>query len=275
MEKTTAQTTTKIEVSHTNGHQKDTPVSSTNPKISVIIPVYQEEKILDSTLSLYTNDLKKKYNFELIVSDGGSTDGTVEIANRYADKVIVHSKPERQTISEGRNKGAENAVGDTLVFINADTIPANINTFFNNITQWCEDDSVYRGADAIACYVDPMPEEIGLKDELFYSFYNNYVWFLNEMGLGMGRGECQIIKKTIFNEVGGYNDDFAAGEDFDLYRRIGKRGRIYFARNIKVLESTRRFKKYGYFRTVLTWTMNSIAVMILGKSFSKEWEAVR
>lgn len=242
------------------------------PALSVIVPVYQEEKILAEHLAIFNKKLRKKYNFELIVSDGGSTDDTVAIAKLYADKVVEHKEERRQTISEGRNNGAYAAEGVTLIFINADTVPKDINKFFNIITDWTNREERF---DAMACYVWAFPEEIILKDKIFYTFHNSYVHFLNLLGLGMGRGECQVVRKKVFEKVGGYNDKIVAGEDFDLYRRIGANGKINFSRELVVYESPRRFRKYGYFKTVTYWMLNSLSVMLLGKSVSKEWEAVR
>jgi len=174
------------------------------PKLSVIIPVYQEEKILDETLSLFCKEMRKKYDFELIVSDGGSTDATVQIAHQHCDKVEVHTLERRQTIAEGRNMGAKSATGDILIFINADTFPANFDVFFETIIKWFQSKN-YRKYDALACYVSAFPEEEKLKDRIFYKIHNNYVKLLNLMGLGMGRGECQIVKRQLFEEIGGYN----------------------------------------------------------------------
>ncbi len=243
--------------------------------ISVVVPTLMEEKILEETLSIYTNEFKKKHNLELIVSDGGSTDGTIEIAKKYADKVVIHDGKSRQTISDGRNMGAEAAAGDTIVFINADTIPEDVDFFFEFINRWHNGKTNYKNAEALACTVNPLETNLRIKDKLFYAFYNRYVHFLNIVGLGMGRGECQIVRKKTFNRVGGYNEKYAAGEDFDLYRRIGKIAKIGFVKQLVVKESIRRFKRYGYFKTVLFWTMNSIYVMIFGKSYSKQWEAIR
>lgn len=245
------------------------------PLISIIIPVYQEEKILEKTLSVYEKSLLHKYNVELIVSDGGSTDQTVSIAKRYADKVVIHSEQRRQTIAEGRNKGAEAANGDILVFINGDTVPANPELFFDIISGWLDSNNKLSNASALACAVTVEPEEILFKDRVFYTLHNFYVRLLNELGMGMGRGECQIVRAEVFKDVNGYNDKLTAGEDFDLFRRIAKRGKIKFANELLVHESPRRFRKFGYVRIIISWLINSIAVMILNRSVSKEWEAVR
>lgn len=241
-------------------------------ELSVIVPVFQEEKILKEHLSIFNKNLRKKYSFELIVSDGGSTDKTVDIAKDIADKIVLHNDKRRQTISEGRNNGAKVADGKTLVFINADTVPKDIDDFLKYILNWSKNSD---NESALACYVYAFPDEIILKDKIFYKLHNSYVNLLNKIGLGMGRGECQVIRKNVFNKVKGYNDSIVAGEDFDLYRRISKIGKIKFAKDLVVYESPRRFRKYGYFKTVSYWMLNSISVVFFNKSVSKEWEAVR
>lgn len=241
-------------------------------KMSLIIPVLQEEKMLEESLKLYSKDLRDKYDFELIVSDGGSTDNSVAIAHKYADKVIEHKGSYRQTIAEGRNNGAEISNSEILVFINGDSIPANHNEFFQTILKFADEQE---NTSALACYVSAFPNEVLFKDRVFYTIHNNYVKFLNFIGLGMGRGECQVVRRSIFEKVGGYNADIVAGEDFDLFRRITKVGKIKFERKLHVYESPRRFRKYGYIKTIAFWLLNSLTVMLFNKSASKEWEAIR
>lgn len=246
-----------------------------NPAFSLIVPVYQEEKIIESHLSMFTEELREKHNFELIVSDGGSADATAEIAKNFADTVIIHNSPERQTISQGRNRGADFANSEILVFLNVDSFPADLDKFFENIKQFANNEGKYTGKGAIASYVSGFPDEVLLKDKIFYFIHNNYVHFLNIIGLGMGRGQCQIVRSDVFRLTGGYNDNIVAGEDFDLYRRISKHSKIIFDRDTLIYESPRRFRKYGYIKTIFFWLANSITVWWFGKSVSKEWEAVR
>jgi glycosyltransferase involved in cell wall biosynthesis len=250
-------------------------LNRTAPDLSMIIPVYQEEKILEKQLKLFTNELRNKYNFEIIVSDGGSTDGTIDIAKKYADLIVKHNKKERQTIAAGRNRGAEVASADTLIFLNADSFPADITSFFEVIIEFSKQKGIYKKYDAMACLVSGFPEEVILKDTIFYAIHNKYVEYLNLFGIGMGRGECQVVRKNVFENAGKYNDAIVAGEDFDLYNRISKIANIKFEKKLHVCESPRRFRKYGYIRTIFYWLLNSLTVMFLGKSMSKEWEAVR
>lgn len=81
--------------------------------ISVVIPVLNEEKVIERNL----RDLNKNLITETIISDGGSNDATVVIASRYAK--VVHSNPGRGT---QMNLGAKAATCDILLFLHADTI---------------------------------------------------------------------------------------------------------------------------------------------------------
>ncbi|OJX57043.1 MAG: hypothetical protein BGO89_11070 [Candidatus Kapaibacterium thiocyanatum] len=244
-------------------------------RITIVVPVLQEEKLLERTLGCFPKALRQRYGAELVVSDGGSTDGTLEIADRHADIVVRHTEARRQTIAEGRNNGAAQARGEVLVFINGDTYPADVELFMSTIERFAMRSGPYARASALACPVNFPPEERKVADRLFHGFYNTYVRVLNGFRLGVGRGECQVIRTDVFRAVKGYRQNLAAGEDFDLLARISRRARVRFAPELLVIESPRRFRKFGYFRVLFWWTVNALSVMFTGRSSSDEWEPVR
>jgi len=251
-------------------------VSAQEPiRISVIVPTLQEEKLLDGTLSTFSRKWRSEHNAELIVSDGGSTDRTIEIANKYADVVVLHTERRRQTIAEGRNQGAAHARGEVLVFINGDTMPADLSRFTAAIEDFALRRGPYARASALACPVRFVPSDERFADRLFHGYYNTYVRLLSVLRIGAGRGECQVVRKKMFVAVGGYKTHLVAGEDFDLLARIGMKGRVLFASELLVFESPRRFRKFGYFRVILSWTINGLSVLLRGRSTSDEWEPVR
>ncbi|MBS1515460.1 MAG: glycosyltransferase [Bacteroidetes bacterium] len=240
-------------------------------KASVIIPALNEEKLIENVLSQFTGEDIKNYNLEIIVSDGGSTDKTLEKARKYACNVIEHKTKVRQNISQGRNNGASISRGDVLIFFNADTRISDKKMFFEKIFEILENKSMA----AIAFPIYVFPEEEKLFDKAFHSFYNNYVIFLNKFFMGMGRGECHVVRRDLFEKIGGYNEKLFAGEDFDLYKRLRKHGKIHFMKDVAVYESPRRYRRFGYFKVVYDWWKNSIWVTLFHKSSSDEWEAVR
>jgi glycosyltransferase involved in cell wall biosynthesis len=237
--------------------------------------VLNEEKLLDGTLSIYTRELRSRYRAELVVSDGGSTDTTVEIARRHADVIVQHTDERRQTIAEGRHQGALASTGTILVFINGDTVPADVDRFFQTITDFADRKGAYARASALACPVHVGPHERKPLDTVFHSLQNGYTRLLNLFRLGAGRGECQVVRREVYDLVGGYRTELAAGEDFDLFARIGLKARVRFAPELLVFESPRRFRKFGYLRILYWWSLNALSVLFTGHSSSDEWEAVR
>lgn len=241
--------------------------------ISVIIPSYNEEKLIGRTLAQFTPDLIEKFNLELIVSDGGSNDRTLDIVAEYPCRIVKHVEQRKQTIAEGRNMGAAVAHGQVLFFLNADTIidDHNIDGFFTQALHALETDDVV----AVTCSVYIYPDEATRIDRFVHELYNRYFYSLNVIGMGMGRGECQIIKRKAFEKVGGNQNQIAAGEDFDLFTRLIRIGKIRYLRSLRVYESPRRYRKYGYVRVTADWLRNSVSVYLFNRSTIDEWEAVR
>ena len=87
--------------------------------LSVVIPAYNEEKLVRATLEAIHAACAEINECEVIVVDNESTDRTAEIAASSGAKVITESI---HSIARVRNRGAEEALGDVIVFIDADTI---------------------------------------------------------------------------------------------------------------------------------------------------------
>ncbi|MAT58120.1 MAG: hypothetical protein CMF23_09135 [Ignavibacteriae bacterium] len=240
---------------------------------SIIIPTLNEIKLLPNLINQINDEkLKSLFNYEIIISDGGSNDGTIDFALNNSDKVIVHSdKNRKQNIGEGRNIGAANSESNILIFLNGDIEISDPKKLFEIITKkFSKSDFA-----AMTCRVDIHPNEEILTDKIFLGFYNVYFHFLNIIGVGMGRGEIHIIKRDIFTKVNGYNEKLAAGEDFDLFKRIRKIGKIYFCNDVTIFESPRRYREHGHLSVFFKWLLNSIYVVLFKRSLSKEWEQVR
>ena len=241
-------------------------------KISIIIPTLNEEKLISKILNqLNDKNLRSLADYEIIVSDGGSRDRTVAISKSLADRVIEYNGKVKQNISMGRNIGALQSTGDILVFLNGDVVISDPEKLFKRIINVFANQKFI----AMTCKVEVFPDQKKISDVIFQSFYNYYFHLLNIIGVGMGRGECQVIGRNIFNALNGYNEKLAAGEDFEFFKRIRKHGKIYFARDIIVYESPRRYRKYGHLYIFFSWLLNSIFVIFKKRSMSKTWEEIR
>src|ERR1035437_1050948 len=89
-----------------------------NPKISLIIPAYNEEKYIGECLDYVFKNSDNKF-FEIIVIDNKSTDKTGEIARKYKNVKVIYE--ERKGLTRARQRGFEEAQGDILAYIDADT----------------------------------------------------------------------------------------------------------------------------------------------------------
>ncbi len=88
-------------------------------KITVVIPVYNEEKRMESCLKALCSNTRKPD--QIIVADGGSTDRTVYIAKRFPNVTVIDNP--KKTAAAGRNLGIKYAKGDVIAFTDGDCIP--------------------------------------------------------------------------------------------------------------------------------------------------------
>jgi glycosyltransferase involved in cell wall biosynthesis len=246
-------------------------VTERAPAISVIIPALNEEKLLDRILSQFTPGIIRTFGLEVILSDGGSTDRTLDIARAHGVQIVENLPYVKQTISMGRNAGAGQARGDILVFLNADTRIGDVGHFFRRMNE----ELPKAGVVALTCSVKVYPEEERRVDRWFHGFYNWFFSMMNRVGMGMGRGECHVMRREVFDRVRGYASRIAAGEDYDMFRRLEHLGTIRFLYDVVVLESPRRYRKYGYLYVTASWFVNFLAVFFLRRSILSEWKPVR
>lgn len=243
----------------------------TFPRFSIIIPTLQEEILISATLDQFTEQLRREFGVEVIVSDGGSSDTTICLAHTRADVVVERNPDSPENISIGRNHGAKSARGEVLIFLNADVRLTDPDVFLRHIVATLEGDHVV----AITCNVLIYPHEEQFIDKFFHTIFNNYFYLLNVFGIGMGRGECHIMRREVFERIGGYNEILAAGEDYEMFVRLRRLGKIAYLRDLNVYESPRRYRRYGYFRILILWFMNGIWAMLFKRSFSHQWKPVR
>jgi len=239
--------------------------------ISIIIPTLNEAKIIESTL----RKLAAKFTLphEVIVSDGGSSDRTAELAARHANTVVVYSGAGRQTIGEGRNDGAKAATGDFLVFLDADCVIPEPDRFFAQALAHFERDP---GLVGLTAYLRVFPADETLGDKLVLSIANLGLWVANNLlKRGASFGEFQMIRREAFARLGGFRADLIAFEDADMFRRLSRIGRTMIAPKLCVLHSGRRGHRVGHPQLIAMWLLNMVFLAIRDRTFSKEWKPIR
>src|SRR4051812_14552711 len=91
------------------------------PKISVIIPAYNEEKLISACVSAIKGQAYPQDQIEILVVNNDSKDATASLASQAGARVIDYAQ--LHTVGAVRNAGAAQAQGQMLAFIDADTLP--------------------------------------------------------------------------------------------------------------------------------------------------------
>ncbi len=239
--------------------------------LSIVIPVLNEEAVIGKTLEYFKSKLTIPH--EIIVSDGNSTDKTVEIARHFADKVVTYTDAKRQTIAQGRNEGAKVAVGEYLAYIDAECFVPDPDTFFKQTIKCLEENP---RVVALTVSIRVAPEVETFADKTVYTLFNLYMRILNGIfGIGIAAGEFQMFRKSSFDQIGGYNGALVASEDVNIYYRLSRIGKIKFIHKLTMYHSGRRAHKIGWPKLLYQWMMNTVWAVFTSKSYTNEWKPIR
>ena len=109
------------------------------------------------------------------------------------------------------------------------------------------------------------------------NIFSNWSFYLhnNILKIGGNCGEFGIIRASVFRNLGGYHESLAAGEDFELFRRLAKVGNVLTDPKLVVYHTGRRPHTVGWAKLLWVWIKEYIFVAILHRSSSKEWKPIR
>ena len=197
-------------------------------KYSVIIPTYNEEKTIGKTLG---NLLTHNAGFEIIVSDGKSTDNTKKLIRTFPIKLIESEKGRGIQM----NEAAKPAKGEILIFLHADTIlPPNA---FEVIEENFSDENVKVATFGL------MFDNTNLFLSI-YSFFTRFETVFTTFG-----DQVIVVRKEFFDMLGGFPKR-KIFEDVAFLKEARKHTKILKLKP-KVVTSSRRFEKSGYIKTQL------------------------
>lgn len=238
--------------------------------ISFIIPTLNEEKIIEKTLRCL-----KGYAgpHEIIIADGNSTDRTLTIAEKYADRIVRHEHNQRQTIAAAKNAGAKVARGEYLLFLDADMFIPDPDSFFHIILARF---AKRRRLVALTVPLRVFPEMETLGDRIVFSAVNFLYQLLNNVfGIGAGSGEFQMVRNDAFKTIRGFNEMLVVAEDQDLFRRLRKIGATHLESELRAYHTGRRAHAIGWPTLLWQWFINAVSVRFRGRAAHKEWKVIR
>jgi len=229
-------------------------------KFSVVVPAYNEEKYIGETLQALRNQTFT--DFEVIVKDGESIDKTVKIAKQLADKVV--SAPD-ESAADARNQGARYAAGEILVFTDADTfLPPQTLERFNILMN---------NRFVVGASCRKVPQKGNTLDRLFYEFVNVSTFVSSKIGWGGAHGNCMLVRRSVFEKIGGFAPNIIVAEEQELVRRALKFGRYVFLLDFYVVENPRRLEKWGRLKLYRAWFTGMARSFMTGKK--QQYEKVR
>lgn len=191
-------------------------------KVSIIIPAYNSalfiKRALDSVLSQTWAD------WELLVVDDCSTDGTADIVASYAQKDtrirLLHTEKNSGAPALPKNIGIENARGEYIAFLDHDDewlpmkLEKQLQVFENS-----KDEKL----GLVSCYIYIRDNETGKiksKRKNFQKKINNALLQYNFLVTS----SCIVVKKEVFEKIGKFDINFSVSDDWDMWLRIIKNG---------------------------------------------------
>jgi hypothetical protein len=196
--------------------------------ISIIIPVLNEETGIIRLLDHLKNNAAFANN-EIIIVDGGSTDKTPELVKEYSGVVFLSSEKGR---AKQMNTGAKNAKFETLYFLHADSFPPpDFDKFIL--------DKIESGNEA-GCFQ--------MKFDMDHWWLNLMGWFTKFNHKACRGGDQSLfISKSLFKELGGYNETFVVYEDNEFIGRLYKRKEFEVIPE-SITTSARKYEEIGVWK---------------------------
>jgi len=227
-------------------------------KISVVVPNLNESESLPLFLKSLQNQTFK--NFETIIIDGGSTDGSLRIAEAFGiAKIYIDTT---RNIGYIRNVAASFATGDILFHTSSDTFLEP--KLLEKIAKFFEEHP-----DVVALGARTFPLGTSIIAHVGYQIFDflRFLFTISPFPLHKFRpsGNFTCIKRDVFEEIGGFpevpiNEDGLFGQKIDDYiQRHGKR--VVFHLGLWVGHHVKRFEKKGGIRTILFY------IYVLGNLF--------
>jgi glycosyltransferase involved in cell wall biosynthesis len=209
-------------------------------ELTIVIPAKNEAGMLPRLLrSLEKQDYPGMRETRVIVADAGSTDGTVEVALSFRDRLQVEVI-EGGLPSVGRNAGARLAVTPYVLFMDAD-VELSEPTLLRRALWRMRRRRLHLVTTSIGC------REGKLFDDLLYAG-NNFMQYIGSFLKPFATGMFMLFDREAFWGLGGFNERALFAEDYLLSKGVA-RTRFRIVRG-KVLTTNRRFQKLGHGRMV-------------------------
>jgi glycosyltransferase involved in cell wall biosynthesis len=209
--------------------------------LSIVIPCKNEEKQIGCTLAALEHQTVDMSAVPIYIADAGSTDATLEAIGEF----IKRGKLQIRVVNggyppAGRNNGASCCTSEYILFLDADIElgeDSSIETALNL--------ALAKDLDLVATYIKC--RDGNQTDRIFWekihAFTYKYPYVVGPYAAGM----FILIRRSTFNELGGFNEKMVLGDDWELTHKISRKK--FGVADTFIWTTNRRFTKQGYLKT--------------------------
>ena len=242
------------------------------PKVSVIIPAFNEDKYISKTLDCIAS--QDYPNYEVIIINNASTDKTFEVVTSYIAEHQVGNyiqvvQESRQGTQFARECGRKTATGTIIAQLDADCLPAQ--NWLSTGVRLFKNDKVVAVTGPYA-YIDcPLGTRIYtyLGQSIFYKLINSVIQLFHRGGIIIGGNA--FIRAAVLEKSGGYNTGLTFyGDDVDTAARVSTFGKIRYSNKLQLKTSYRRFAALGFWKVQNKYSRFFLHAVFHGKVDSKE-----
>ncbi|MBI2436743.1 MAG: glycosyltransferase family 2 protein [Candidatus Magasanikbacteria bacterium] len=230
-----------------------------NPLFSIVIPVYNEEKMIDVCIDFLEAQVGD-FDYEIIVVNNNSTDKTRAIVEKRNVILIDEMVP---GVGVARRAGTAVARGQYIMHVDADThLPPS---YLHEVLRRFDRDQKLACVGGQFFYYDA-PVWIG-----FLRFFTHWgLWFFSAL-VSLGKvgpmGNNMTFKKEVYDKTAGFDAHLKYGEDMDLCRKLSAFGRVWLDMRLRCEISVRRFVLN---KRLWVYFLNFLTMSIVGKSYDNE-----
>jgi rSAM/selenodomain-associated transferase 2 len=225
-----------------------------HPTLSVIIPTLNEQNCLPALLS--DLNAQKAVRLEIIIADGGSTDGTLKCCRRF-DPILVQAPRGR---ASQLNAGFRRSTGSDVLFLHADSRIKDAN-LLRNARQYWHDALARKGQDTVAGHFALKFIRTNPSHKMAFRYTEGKTHF-NRVNTTNG-DQGFLLKRTFFETLGGFDESQHFLEDQKLAEKIRRRGTWITLPGL-LYTSGRRFEEAGYHRLYILMSM-LMALYVTGR----------
>lgn len=191
-----------------------------NPLVSVVIPTYNRAAFLSDAVE---SVLRQTFtNYEIIVVDDGSTDGTDSLIQGYGDR-LKYVRQQNRGVSVARNEGVRVSRGEYIAFLDSDDIwtPDKLACQISFLSRFPECDLLFSPAWVVNANLDrtssqPLFGGLAVSDITLNTLYLRNIIIVITL----------LVRRDVFQAIGGFDPDIRYGEDWSLAIRILTRGAL-------------------------------------------------